>query len=427
MFLIIEIIIFVFGIYSNISLVCKVMIRPLLWSTTNTFLCFLLLLNAVYLLLQMFLSIIKEITPEEEDSFLQALNYMYFDKGISKICSAQYIASLLFKSATLNILLGVLVVRFMLVRYAENIRTNSMACKSYQARLSTIGIIWSVYILAFLISVTINVVLFPFFPNSFVLVVHCRGLDLSYSTEERLKITQGQLLRLTMLLLMLVFTLFFHMRMNVTRIKRHRSGFTRNRQNIATFDQTLFATYLKLGLAIVSEVFFHLLITNSPAANHIKMYDLVTDFLNCLVVPGYWMFSTYLDFKGLWSPASIFKKTPVTPSTQFNLPSKEPRRPEEPDLGVIGEVERGKFSYGLQNIRSYQPSVQNLEVRKIFVRECSKQNQNIPGRFFFGFKSSSAFDCEDPGSGQAPSYDDAGKEIVTEKGYGYVKLTLLSK
>ena len=49
----------ILGIFINIFLICKVVARPLLWSTINTFFCSLFCLNAVHLLLQLFLIIIE--------------------------------------------------------------------------------------------------------------------------------------------------------------------------------------------------------------------------------------------------------------------------------------------------------------------------------------------------------------------------------
>ena len=189
----------ILGIFINIFLICKVVARPLLWSTINTFFCSLFCLNAFHLLLQLFL-IIMEIRPEKEEAFLQALDFLFIDIRKSKICSSRFLAGYIFRLSTLNILGGVHMIRFLLIRYAERIRTRSMARKTHQARLSTLGKIMSVYILAYFVMVTCNLVLMPKFPDSYVLVIHCRGLQLSYTPEEQQKITRGQMIRMTILI-----------------------------------------------------------------------------------------------------------------------------------------------------------------------------------------------------------------------------------
>ena len=83
----------------------------------------------------------------------------------------------------------------------------------------------SVYILAYFVIVTCNLVLMPKFPDSYVLVIHCRGLQLSYTPEEQQKIARGQMIRMTILILMFLFTLSNHQRIRLTRSKCHSSIF----------------------------------------------------------------------------------------------------------------------------------------------------------------------------------------------------------
>ena len=94
---------FLFGAFVNLFLIFKIVIRPVLWSTTNTFLCCLLCLNSFHLLVQVFLLKEKSI-PLLDDAFLQSLDYMFYDINTSKICSAEYICGFVHGSLTLNVL-----------------------------------------------------------------------------------------------------------------------------------------------------------------------------------------------------------------------------------------------------------------------------------------------------------------------------------
>lgn len=385
----IELIILIFGVLINIFLLFKFLIRPLLWSTTNTFLCLLLTLNTVHLTIKLvFMSSLMR--PQAQDSLLQGLDYLFYENSTTNICFAQMIVGYLYRMSTVNILLGILLIRFMLLRFAENIRTNSMDCETYQARLSNIGLILSLYILAFLIIISINHILLPFFPANFVLVIHCRGVEFPYSPKERLLIRRGQMIRMTNLLIMLFFMVFGHFRVLLTKSKRHPSCFAKHRQNIATYDQTLFAAYLKLGLAIVGEIFFHLVLIDSPAADYINTFNLSTDLLNCVVVPGYWLYSTNKHFKEMWSSDYILRMAPRKTATLFILPNIEPRR--QP---VFRQSENGRFIYGFRvqkNSRSYhylpiqETLRENPKVQKIYVKERLQQKNDFRGKFFYGIK-----------------------------------------
>ena len=174
---------FLFGAFINLFLIFKIVIRPVLWSTTNTFLCCLLCLNSFHLLVQVFLLKEKSI-PLLDDAFLQSLDYMFYDINTSKICSAEYICGFVHGSLTLNVLIGIIFIRLMMIKHAEKIRTGSLDCKDYQARLSIIGVLVSVYILTFFFGVIFNLLLFPLYPYDFVSVKYCRGIPISYSEHE---------------------------------------------------------------------------------------------------------------------------------------------------------------------------------------------------------------------------------------------------
>ena len=218
----------------------------------------------------------------------------------------------------------------MMINYAEQIRTSSMICRNHQAQLSKIGAFGAVYILTIMISNIINVICFTNFPYEFVLVKYCRGVPLSYSEIKRQKIIQAWMIKSWFYILMLLTALFSHLKIWVTKRRRHRSNFTMKRQNIATLDQTLSAFYLKVCWAILSEIYLYLIINKSQYKTYINVFNLTGDFLNCIVVPSYWLYSTKQGFKDLWSQDSLLvKKKRTTPySPLHNISSdKEPRRP----------------------------------------------------------------------------------------------------
>ena len=257
-----------------------------------------------------------------------------------------------------------------------------MLRKSYQARLSTIGILVSVQILTFLVITFLIMMLFPLFPYDFVLVKYCRGVPFSYSLDERQKITQGWLIRLSLRILMLLLTLFCQLRIFLTKRSRHSSNFCNKRQNIATLDQTLFAAHLKLFLAILHEIHFKLLIEKSPSGQYTAELNLTRDILNCVLLPGYWVYSTKQQFPELWAQVSRFRKTsrkPTKPSSSFSLSAMEPRRPVQKESSLILDP-------------STQESVQekffNKSISENTYNEESKQNmtESLPGKFSYGLK-----------------------------------------
>ena len=152
----------------------------------------------------------------------------------------------------------------------------------------------------------------------------------------------------------------------------------------------LFAAYLKLSLAIVGQIFFHLVLIDSAAADYIKIFNLGTDFLNCVVVPGYWLYSTNRHFKELWSTDFILRMSPRDTATLFILPNIEPRRQQ-----VFRRSGNGRFVYGIRVQRisinyHHRPIMKTLKenpkVKKIFVKERLKQKNDVCGKFSYAIK-----------------------------------------
>ena len=253
------------GAFVNILLVFKVLIRPVLWSTINIFNCILLSLNALHLLLDIFLTSLKT-SSSSESAVLSSLDYLYLDSHNSLLCCAKVLGGYLYRESTLLLLLGQLVIRLMLVEHPENIRTNLMACKTYQAKLSSIALLLSLYITAVLIAETLAMNLIQLFPYDFVLVRHCRDVPLSYTYIENKWTNKIKLIKMAYLFLMLLFTLFLHLRFIYLKRNKHRCQFSKTRQCIVTLNQTLVAAYLQLTCALLRQLYINLILNNSPWA-----------------------------------------------------------------------------------------------------------------------------------------------------------------
>ena len=134
----IEINICLLGVVLNSYLLYKVAVRPVLWSTTNIFICCLLSLNTLYLLGNLVLTVDKNIGNQNEPLLL-ALDILYLDIYNSRLCAAQYIMSHVYRSTSINIFLSMVFLRMILIKHGDKIRTESMRSKQHQARLSVIG------------------------------------------------------------------------------------------------------------------------------------------------------------------------------------------------------------------------------------------------------------------------------------------------
>ena len=244
-----DITICVLGVLLNLYLLYKVAIRPVLWSTTNIFICCLLSLNTLYLLGSLALTVDKNI-GEHKDPLLHALDLFYLDSYNSRLCSAKFIMTHIYRSTSLNILLGMVFLRMIMIKYADKIGTESMNRKQHQARLSVIGALIFLLIFCYLLILIINIVLFPLVPVEFLVVKHCRGLPSSYTNKEWEKIRAGWSIEIVLLLLVLVILVCCNLRVLFIRGRWHRSRFTRHRQNIATLHQLLVAAYVNFFFAI---------------------------------------------------------------------------------------------------------------------------------------------------------------------------------
>jgi hypothetical protein len=172
----------------NFILLLKLCMRPALWSTTNSFIGIILVLNFFYLLLQIFLVNDAEETASANDAFVQGLDNLFIDNFKSIICSTKYISDFIYSSSTLFSFLGTIFIRSMMIKQAENIRQDGFRCKSHQARLSFIGILVGVFIFTVSIGGTIGIFIHELAPFDFLRVRYCRGVSVLYENDEMRKI-----------------------------------------------------------------------------------------------------------------------------------------------------------------------------------------------------------------------------------------------
>ena len=369
MFLIIEKTTWLFGILVNLLLISKLLIRPVLWSTTNTFLVCFLSINVFFLLVQILLVVEENDEKDPYDEVLiHVLDSLFYDHQKSIFCSVQYMSNFIHATSTLNVLLGTIFIRSMMVKHADNMRPNSLDCKSHQARLSIIGILVAVFIFTFCSGVIIVLIFDPLSPFDFVLVRNCREVPISYSEEEMRKIMQGWLSRLVSLAIFALATFSCHVRIIQFKRRHNMSYFSHFRQNIATVDQSLAAAYLKIGLAVFKEVIFYSIINKSTSTIEVDAFMKISNVLNCIAIPCYWIYSTKQDFNELWSKETVFwrKFLPankvVSPrlngvySLEQTSATIEPRGPHIQETSFMGEESHpyreerldGRFSYGFQ-------------------------------------------------------------------------------
>ena len=138
--------------------------------------------------------------------------------------------------------------------------------------------------------------------------------------------------RLVSLSIFAIATLSCHARIINYKRRHNMSYFSQFRQNIATMDQSLVAAYLQIVLAIVYEVFFFLSIRKKNTYIQIMIFNKLSNILNCIIIPSYWLYSTHATFQDLWSRKTIFYKKRANfqnRSNSFHMASSsiEPRGP----------------------------------------------------------------------------------------------------
>ena len=148
-------------------------------------------------------------------------------------------------------------------------------------------------------------------------------------------------------------------------MRHNMSYFSQFRQNIATVDQSLAATYLQLVLAVMGEILFFCLIQNKDTPVDIETFQKISNALTCILIPCYWLCSTLATFPELWSQKTVLhgkrqnkNSIEMSPTHWSYLSSSpmEPRRPYTSETGFVKESDiqgtlKGRFYYGV-NINS---------------------------------------------------------------------------
>ena len=294
------------GVFLNIYFILKLLIRPRLWSTTNTFLGFFLVFNLFFLVFQ--LLIMDREVLQYESKMIQSLEYLFLEKLKAVLCSGKYIAHVIYVTAILNILIGSIFIRSMMVKHANNIQQDNYQCKSHQARLRFIGFLVTIFILTFITGVTIVLFISHLFPFDFVDVRHCRGVLLVYSEQERKNIWKAWLSRCVALIIIALAVFSSHIRIINFKRRHDMSYFSQFRQNIATVDQSLAAAYLLIVLSLIDETIYFCLIMDMHTVMDIMEFRKVTTMVCCIMVPGYWLYSTVATYPELWSDHTIFNR-----------------------------------------------------------------------------------------------------------------------
>ena len=316
--------VFVFGVIVNLILNLNILIRPVLWSTTNTFIGCLLASNIFYLAFQTCLSEAEEnITPDKTILFYY-LEHSFAENYRSMICSAKYISQFIHGTLALTLLVGIIFIRSMMIKYADNIRTKD--CKAHQARLSFIGILVAVFIFTSSIGVIITFIIHPLPTSEYVLVSNCMAVTVEYESTQ-----YGMWLpNMVILVLLTVATLSCQVRVSSFRKRHNNSYFRKYRQNIVTMNQLLVAAYLTLLTAIFKETIVLLSVLNFKPPVNYEPFLKINNVVNCIFIPCYWLNSTNNDFQDFWLIQTCFWKTKGMSHFKPNevqMVHLEPRRP----------------------------------------------------------------------------------------------------
>ena len=143
------------GLLANYYLLVNTAIRPVLWTTTNTFIAAILVSNILYLNVQAVLENEDDMTTTQENIFYLYLDKRFAEEQKTSGCAVRFVSQFIHKSVLLSIQIGIISIRSILVKHADNIRKNN--CKLFQARLSFIGILVGIFILEYNTGISIKI------------------------------------------------------------------------------------------------------------------------------------------------------------------------------------------------------------------------------------------------------------------------------
>ena len=169
----------IFGVILNSYLLATLLLRPSLWSTNNTFIGCILASNILYLNLQIIFDKDDDLTEtQSNDTLNHFMEFRFHDTTRSVACSGQFLAQFIHERFVRYMLIGMAVLRSIMVKHANNIRTKN--CKAHQARLSYIGILILIFVITNILAMLIIIFLSCNPVSGYVLVLYCRGIQATY-------------------------------------------------------------------------------------------------------------------------------------------------------------------------------------------------------------------------------------------------------
>ena len=324
--------VWIFGLCVNLLLLMLILMRPRLWTTINTYTCFILILSCFYL---SFLIIVNaEVRFSDDDILSVGLERLYDDWYRSIYCALKYIFSTIYLSLSLILIVVIIFIRSMMIKFASNIRIEKKHCKAHQAHLATVGLIGGIKITILFLGIVIGLAVHPQSPFDFPYVLQCRGVPNSNSEDQMERFNSNFKARLTYLIIMVFATISCHLRVIRFRQSYGNSYFRRIRRNISTFKDMMVSAYAMEVGAIAREVIIFILIKERKDFRSTIAIDNCMDILYCVLIPSYWLLSTLCGFKEFWSNESLFwraQKRGNKPKSTNNTRSLEPRRPVDTD------------------------------------------------------------------------------------------------
>ena len=227
-----------------------------------------------------------------------------------------------------------------------------------------IGIIVAVFIISSSTGAVISIFLYQLSPSEYVLVRNCRGVAFKYKSTR-----YGMWLRSAVIIVLAtVATFTCQVRIIKCRTKYNKSYFTKYRQNIATMNQLIFATYVTLLTAFIKEVIVFTILLNYTPTIDFQTFIRINALLNCIIIPCYWIYSTTEEFYESCSIETCFwkEKKTIFQTIEVQMEILEPRRPSfsksflENERRQQDDVTRvsGSFSFGLKiNLPFQQPMI----------------------------------------------------------------------
>jgi hypothetical protein len=322
-------IIWIFGVLVNFWLLRNLSLRPLLWSTVNIFLGVVLLFNTLILAEKLCFEI-GAFKNEGDDLMVLALENLFNDHPNSISCTLDVLAHFFHGFSTLMILIGILFIRSIMIKHAEDVRSNSHVHKLHQAEISLLGFLVAFFIFTICCGVLISIFISPLFPFKLVRVQMCRGINFTYSKEEQIKIGHRSMTRVACGILTLLFTVSCHVRILSYKRRHAKSYFSQYRQNIVTANQTLTSSYVKIILFFSKEIIQVCLLIGIRTFDFNVVIQTHT-IIDMILLPSFCIYSSRTEFRELWAEETLFWRSSTKKNNIFtssrNLQVKKARGP----------------------------------------------------------------------------------------------------